>query len=123
MKYERLTEHKNLCGMDYIKLKNCDSYDCEYCIRPCEDAKERLAELEDMIESGLLVELPCKVGDKVYGVDKNIRRIIHGTVVYFAVNSELTVFMDDDDNHTYWVKYVFTTKEAAEAKLKELRGE
>lgn len=29
---------------------------------------ERLVELEDKLESGRLVELPCKVGDTVYGV-------------------------------------------------------
>ena len=30
--------------------------------------ENRIAELEDKIESGRLVELPCKVGDTVYGV-------------------------------------------------------
>lgn len=29
----------------------------------------RLAELEDKLESGLLIELPCKIGDTVYGID------------------------------------------------------
>ena len=32
------------------------------------DLLRHLAELEDKIESGRLVELPCKVGDTVYGV-------------------------------------------------------
>lgn len=32
------------------------------------DPIKRLAELEDKLESGRLVELPCKVGDTVYGV-------------------------------------------------------
>lgn len=31
----------------------------------------RLAELEDKIENGTLVELPCKVGDIIYEVFKN----------------------------------------------------
>ena len=30
---------------------------------------DRLFELEDKLESGLLKELPCRVGDTVYGVD------------------------------------------------------
>ena len=33
------------------------------------EAIDRLAELEDKIESGALIEPPCKVGDTVYGVD------------------------------------------------------
>ncbi len=36
---------------------------------------EKLAELEDKIEQGTLIELPCKVGDKVY------RKIPEGAVV------------------------------------------
>lgn len=31
----------------------------------------RLRELEDKIEQGTLIELPCKVGDTVYCVDRN----------------------------------------------------
>ena len=33
---------------------------------PAKKAVERLAEYEDAEENGLLVRLPCKVGDKVY---------------------------------------------------------
>lgn len=38
---------------------------------PDEEILERLAELEDKIEYGTLVELPCKVGDTIYEVFKN----------------------------------------------------
>lgn len=31
----------------------------------------RLAELEDKIESGLNLELPCKIGTTIYGIDKD----------------------------------------------------
>lgn len=40
---------------------------------PDEEILERLAELEDKIEDGTLVELPCKVGDTIYEVLKNHR--------------------------------------------------
>ena len=33
---------------------------------PAKKAVERLAEYEDAEESGLMVHLPCKVGDEVY---------------------------------------------------------
>ena len=42
------------------------AYESEYV--PIIDALNRLAEYEDMEEQGLLVRLPCKVGDRVYGI-------------------------------------------------------
>lgn len=35
----------------------------------CGEAIDRLAELEDKLESGQLVELPCKVGDAIWVID------------------------------------------------------
>ena len=37
----------------------------------------RLAELEDKIENGTLIELPCKVGDTVYEIYKNCSKCSH----------------------------------------------
>ena len=62
--YERLTDKTKTellldchdcpyCGVEYL-------YDCHIKIANC------LAELEDKIENGTLIELPCKVGDTVY---------------------------------------------------------
>lgn len=42
------------------------AYESEYV--PIIDALNRLAEYEDMEEQGLLLRLPCKVGDRVYGI-------------------------------------------------------
>ena len=82
--------------MEYKRLtnKNWDEYNPEYdfCIG-CEHFGEpngcnrsngtcgnyerfmetynRLAELEDKIEQGTLIELPCKVGDRFYGIQGN----------------------------------------------------
>lgn len=54
--YKRLTV-KNVGRYTQIK----DEYSTFDCLK-------RLAELEDKIENGTLVELPCKVGDTVYWV-------------------------------------------------------
>lgn len=43
---------------------NCDSF---------ENAVDRLADYEDAEEQGLLVRLPCKVGDTVWVVVKGVR--------------------------------------------------
>lgn len=40
---------------------------CKEC--PHKERYDRLKELEDKLESSLLLELPCRVGDTVYGVD------------------------------------------------------
>ena len=70
-------EYKRLTIKDSKKLSllcdNCnapkDGYTNE-CDGDCyAEMYARLEEFEDKIESGLLVELPCKVGDMVYGVD------------------------------------------------------
>lgn len=73
---------------------------------------DRLAELEDKIEEGKLVELPCKIGDTVYIVGQKYRAgkyeefINTGKFRY----SDIEKFGDT----------VFLTREAAKARLKEL---
>lgn len=58
MKYERLTK---------IEYENVASINGRiYYEEPVASAIERLAELEDMIEDGTLIELPCKIGETVY---------------------------------------------------------
>lgn len=108
-------------------------YESEYL--PLIEAVNRLAELENKIESGQLVDLPCKVGDTVYWawilereqaevIEGKIRglSISHNGTEWFSVvyNNGLTfehTFKDD------WNKTVFLTKAQAEARLKELKGE
>lgn len=74
----------------------------------------RLAELEDKIENGTLVELPCKVGDTVWELDlfskAKIREI--------KARNLLQIFHWIDDES--FGKFLFLTKTEAEEKLKEL---
>ena len=58
---ERITEH--IFGGYTIAVKGKIYYD------EVAEIAERLAEYEDAEEDGLLVRLPCKVGDKVYCVN------------------------------------------------------
>lgn len=73
----------------------------------------RLRELEDKIEAGKLVELPCKVGDTVYQTD-GIRA--YSSIVKNIVFDTVGLAFDK----TAIGKSVFLTHEAAEARLKEL---
>lgn len=65
--YKRLTERRGSLVID--KCGNCQNVNNpQGCTdKKCyEIMKNRLAELEDKIEDGTLVELPCKVGDTLY---------------------------------------------------------
>lgn len=72
-----------------------------------------LAELEDLLEVGKLVELPCKEGDKVYQTD-GIR--VYDSVVKNIIFDTSGVAFDKSAIG----KDIFLTRESAEARLKEL---
>ena len=94
---------------------------------------DRLAELEDKIESGKLVEIPCKVGDTVYWawiLEKEKAEVFEGKVRGLSISQNGTTwFSVVYDNgltfeHTFkddWGKTVFLTRKQAEAKLEELQ--
>ena len=94
----------------------------------------RLVELEDKLENGTLIELPCKVGDIVYRVGKTIN-VKDQKYDFYVQEYEITkaelykeeiLFVDDSDNEIFLVdlgKTLFLTKAEAEARLKELENE
>ena len=105
-------------------------------------ASEKLAEYEDLEEQGLLLRLPCKVGDCIYRVNTGAKEPIIKMRV-LAVNykqfyKDITVIRKDrtviriyaindiDMGESCYLledfgKTVFLTQAEAEAKLKELR--
>ena len=96
-----------------------------------EKVVNRLVELEDKIESGRLVELPCNVGDtvyRVYGKCDGNSCPYSGNYGQWRCNykgKERCKAFIDECNFSYTMlneigKNIFVTKEAAEAKLKEL---
>lgn len=90
----------------------------------------RLAELEDKLESGQLVELPCKVGDIVYYVDEYIAaefdEVEVNTVEKIEIGkNEIRLWFGDDVGYVLvknFGKEVFTDKSEAERRLAELKG-
>lgn len=80
------------------------------------DCLKKLADYEDLIEQGKMIELPCRVGDTVYSVeydyykdglkvkDVKIKSLIH------LMNIGLEEFNE----------WVFLTREQAEEKLGEM---
>lgn len=82
----------------------------------------KLAELEDKIENGTLVELPYKVGDTVYTVEYS-----YSHNQWFVAGHEVAeISIDKNDIYLkdYYGVYLcnpFLTKPEAEAKLRELK--
>lgn len=93
------------------------------------EAIDRLAELEDKIENGTLVELPCKVDDTVYFIEERVD--LKTWKRYFEIQEYTCWDITIDENGTcihdgiryYFGERAFTTKAQAEARLKELQGE
>lgn len=83
----------------------CDS--CELTENVC----EKLGKYEDLEEQGLLLELPCPIGAKVYYVQKCL-----------APSCEARIFEQEFDYRHLkaFGKRTFLTKEEAEKRLREL---
>lgn len=99
------------------------------------DLIDRLCDLEDKIENGTLVELPCKVGDTVYCVEYfcNYKGCSSDEQIFccgcpemiererrkekFVISKKKFRLQDLDRVG----KTLFPTEEAAEARLKELQ--
>lgn len=121
MKYKRLTK-RNRNG--YISL----NFHSEYKDIELHKLKDRLTELEDKIEQGTLIELPCKVDDTVYFEtymgSVNVGICGH-KVVGFKIDALVKrngAIIATEIPIAKFGESVFLSKEEAEAKLEELRG-
>lgn len=91
---------------------------------------DRLADLEDKIESGKMIELLCKVGERIYYTDEYIAefdRVEEYTVEKIEiVKDQIRIWFGDNIGYALaenFGKEVFTDKSQAKARLKELQGE
>lgn len=134
---ERLTE-RNIVGVAVYK----HPFECEQCRETIwrlpdygnGSPTEKLASYEDAEEHGLLLRLPCKVGDTLYCItpyvkepiitthvlQMNIKQLYNKRIIVridvMNKMGESCYFLDDIG------KKIFLSREEAEAKLKELRG-
>lgn len=85
-------------------------------------AAEKLADYEDAEEHGLLLRLPCRVGDTIYIVFYNHtigeRKVVSFIMIAegWAVKTTDWIYLFTDFGET-----VFLTREKAKSKLKEMR--
>lgn len=129
---ERLTERNPLWIDDEMWERACEP-DCE----EIDAVYRKLKEYEDAEEQGLLLRLPCKVGDTLYRVNKGAKEpVIMMRVIQLyikQIHKDRTVMRidainDADMGESCYLpcdigERIFLTREEAEAKLKEIERE
>lgn len=123
---ERLTERNPLWIDDELWERACEP-DCE----EIDAVYRKLKEYEDAEEQGLLLRLPCKVGDTVYQITRDFiseyqitSMTIYPCSIQFnwectkGIYKNVVGFADFEIGKT-----VFLTREEAEARLKKMEGE
>lgn len=131
---ERLTQKSD--KMIWLKDQGLKIEPCEMNSHHCRMILEKLADYEDLEEQGLLVRLPCKVGDTVYRVNAGAKQpIIPMTVSeihFLCYKNERAVRFDaigkeDMGESCYRLedigRIVFLTREEAEKKLEEMKND
>jgi hypothetical protein len=76
-----------------------------------------LIEYKKKIEQGTLIDLPCKVGDTVYKVEREYG-YSNDTYFWHIVEKPFELGMLD----YWWGKMIFLTREEAKKRLKELQN-
>ena len=134
---ERLTIRSK--NSDMVWFKDAENGNAH--LEPCEMtahhnrmALDKLATYEDAEEQGLLLRLPCKIGDTLYRVNKGAKEpVIMMRVIQLyikQIHKDRTVMRidainDADMGESCYLpcdigERIFLTKEEAEAKLKEM---
>lgn len=134
---ERLTIRSKNSDMVWFKdAENGNAYlePCEMTAHHNRMALDKLATYEDAEEQGLLLRLPCKVGDTLYRVNKGAKEpVIMMRVIQLYIKQihkdrtvmRIDVINDADMGESCYLpcdigERIFLTREEAEAKLKEM---
>lgn len=142
---ERLTDYSDdectyIIG---VGNKTCEEF-CKYVVDGCrncyiQQAFKKLADYEDLEDQGLLVRLPCKVGDAVYDnffgyLERyEIKAISYGYCYSYIkpnIKDEIIFYCENYNASATMAfpmskigKTVFLTREEAEKKLEEMKND
>ena len=85
------------------------------------ELKLRLAKLEDKIEAGTLIEIPCKVGDNAVAI---IDTLCYPNAIYNVKLKDLAYIVEDENGDVTFqhITRIFGTEAEAEKRLEELRN-
>ena len=138
---ERLTE-KQSSGYDLKAINGewCNKYCEQQRVETCNEcviyqAIQKLAEYENLEEQGLLLRLPCKVGDTIYEVSYEnrefiIKEHIVNEFIYRAYRfPRIEIYCENENgflvcnNIGKLDECLFLTKAEAEQKLKEMESD
>lgn len=141
IKYDEGYVPRGLCTIDREGVADDCDLCCEYCqatkegYEDCSECAisqcfEKLGAYEDLEEHGKLLKLPCKAGQKVYLLRKDIKAVIDGEITSIRIGefaSDMKIFIIEDNRYTDSSfdkigDIVFFTREEAEAALKELES-
>ena len=124
MEYQRLTMRDNIGCFKYDlkdfkhKIGEFGDYDAFFAYSM---AVKRLGELEDKIENGTLVELPCKVGDNAVAI---IDTLAYPNAIYNVKLKDLAYIVEDENGDVTFqhITRIFGTEAEAEKRLEEIRN-
>lgn len=103
----------------------------EHCLTDIRRMAIKLCELEDKIEQGKILELPCEIGDEKFAILSNTDVIVKGKVCTLIYQNGFLVDFgyNPDKRFGGYNAYtqllpeeLFDTYEEAEAKLREMEG-
>ena len=121
--YERLTEKTRDCFQYDLKdfkhkIGEFGDYDAFFAYSM---AVKRLGELEDKIENGTLVEIPCKVGDNAVAI---IDTLCYPNAIYNVKLKDLAYIVEDENGDVTFqhITRIFGTEAEAEKRLEEIRN-
>ena len=115
------------CG-DKLCKDICDDIECDCSKCELEKALEKLADYEDSEEQGLLVRLPCKIGDTLYCIDNGIVELL--IVNSFRIYNFNRIEIDFENASGFTLctfsgeldEGYFLTRKEAEKKLEEMKA-
>lgn len=83
---------------------------------------KRLYELEDKIEAGTLIEIPCKVGGNAVAI---IDTLAYPNAIYNVKLKDLAYIVEDENGDVTFqhITRIFGTEAEAEKRLEEIRNE
>ena len=122
---ERLTNSIDYCKLhcDFGKSNECFFQDKSKCYE--KNIYEKLREYENLAEQGLLLRLPCKVGDTVYRIENG--KITQTEITKYDIYTDGSIWFSFSTSLSLPISKfktcIFFTQAEAEQKLKEMESE